>query len=42
MRRGPGRLAAMGPEEFTAVVRGACRWGGKKGWGKIAAGSSPC
>ncbi len=32
----PARLAAMGPEEFTALVRGAVpAWGGKKGWGKI-------
>jgi hypothetical protein len=32
----PARLAAMGPEEFTALVRGAVPgWGGKKGWGKI-------
>ena len=30
----PARLAAMGPEEFTALVRGAVPgWGGKKGWG---------
>ena len=32
----PARLAAMGPEEFTALVRGAVpAWGGKKGWGTI-------
>jgi len=32
----PARLAAMGPEEFTAAVRGAVPgWGGKKGWGRI-------
>ena len=32
----PARLAAMGPEEFTAVVRAAVPgWGGKKGWGTI-------
>jgi transposase len=32
----PARLAAMGPEEFTALVRGAVpAWGGKKGRGKI-------
>jgi len=32
----PARLAAMGPEEFTALVRGAVPgWGGKKGWGRI-------
>jgi transposase len=32
----PARLAAMGPEEFTALVRGAVPgWGGTKGWGKI-------
>ena len=32
----PARLAAMGPEEFTAVVRAAVpAWGGKKGWGTI-------
>ena len=38
----PARLAAMGPEEFTALVRGAVPgWGGKRGWGKTAAGSSP-
>jgi len=30
------RLAPMGPEEFTAVVRAAVpAWGGKNGWGKI-------
>ena len=32
----PARLAALGPEEFTAVVRAAVpAWGGKKGWGTI-------
>jgi transposase len=32
----PARLAALGPEEFTALVRGAVpAWGGKKGWGRI-------
>src|SRR5216683_728357 len=32
----PGRLAAMGQEAFTALVRGAVPgWGGKKGWGTI-------
>jgi transposase len=32
----PGRLAAMGEEAFTAVVRGAQRgWGGQKAWGPI-------
>ena len=32
----PGRLAAMGDEAFTALVRGAVPgWGGKKGWGTI-------
>ena len=32
----PARLAALGPEEFTALVRGAVPgWGGKKGWGRI-------
>ena len=32
----PGRLAAMGEEAFTALVRGAVPgWGGKKGWGTI-------
>ena len=31
----PARLAAMGPEEFTALVRGAVPgWGGKKGRGR--------
>ena len=36
MRRDPARLAAMGPEEFTAVVRAAVpAWGGKKGWGTV-------
>jgi transposase len=32
----PARLAALGPQEFTAVVRAAVpAWGGKKGWGTI-------
>ena len=32
----PARLAALGLEEFTAVVRAAVpAWGGTKGWGKI-------
>ena len=32
----PGRLAEMGPEAFTAAVRGAQRgWGGQKAWGPI-------
>jgi transposase len=32
----PGRLAAMGDEAFTAVVRDAQRgWGGQKAWGPI-------
>ena len=32
----PGRLAAMGDEAFTALVRGAQRgWGGQKAWGPI-------
>ena len=32
----PARLAAFGPEEFTALVRGSVpAWGGKKGWGRI-------
>jgi transposase len=32
----PARLAALGLEEFTAVVRAAMpAWGGTKGWGKI-------
>src|SRR4249919_2504189 len=32
----PARLAAMGPQEFTAVVRAAVpAWGGKKGWSTI-------
>ena len=32
----PGRLAEMGPEAFTALVRGAQRgWGGQKAWGPI-------
>jgi transposase len=32
----PGRLAAMGEEAFTALVRGAVAgWGGKKAWGTI-------
>jgi transposase len=34
----PGRLAEMGPEAFTAAVRGAQRsWGGQKAWGPICA-----
>ena len=32
----PARLAALGLEEFTALVRGAVPgWGGKKGWSRI-------
>ena len=32
----PARLATLGLEEFTALVRGAVPgWGGKKGWGRI-------
>ncbi|MGH3285614.1 MAG: IS110 family transposase, partial [Streptosporangiaceae bacterium] len=32
----PGKLAVMGPEAFTALVRGAVAgWGGKKDWGPI-------
>jgi transposase len=32
----PGRLAALGLEEFTALVRAAVpAWGGTKGWAKI-------
>jgi transposase len=32
----PARLAAMGPEEFTALVRAAVpAWGGTKGWARI-------
>jgi transposase len=32
----PARLAAMGDEAFTALVRGAQRgWGGQKAWGTI-------
>ena len=32
----PARLAVMGPEEFTALVRAAVPgWGGKRGWGRI-------
>jgi len=32
----PARLAPLGLEEFTAVVRAAVPgWGGKKGWGRI-------
>ena len=32
----PGRLAGMGPEAFTALVRDAQRgWGGQKAWGPI-------
>jgi transposase len=34
----PGKLAAMGQEAFTALVRSAVPgWGGKKGWGPICA-----
>ena len=34
----PGRLAEMGQEAFTALVRGAQRdWGGQKAWGPICA-----
>ena len=33
----PGRLAAMGLEAFTALVRGAVAgWGGQKAWGTIS------
>ena len=33
----PGRLAAMGPEAFTALVRGAVAgWGGQRAWGTIS------
>jgi transposase len=32
----PGKLAVMGEEAFTALVRGAVPgWGGQKGWGPI-------
>ena len=32
----PARLAALGPEEFTAAVRAAVTaWGGTRAWGKI-------
>jgi hypothetical protein len=32
----PARLAALGPEEFTAVVRAAVpAWGGTRAWGRI-------
>ena len=32
----PARLAVLGLEEFTALIRGAVPgWGGKKGWGRI-------
>ncbi len=32
----PARLAAMGPEEFTALVRAAVTaWGGTRAWGRI-------
>ena len=35
----PARLAVLGLEEFTALVRGAVPgWGGKKGWGRICRG----
>jgi len=34
----PARLAVMGVEEFTALVRGAVAgWGGKRAWGTICA-----
>ena len=34
----PGRLAEMGPEAFTALIRDAQRgWGGQKAWGPICA-----
>ena len=34
----PGRLAAVGPEAFTALVRGAVPgWGGQRAWGTICA-----
>jgi transposase len=34
----PGKLAALGAEEFTALVRSAVAgWGGKKAWGTICA-----
>jgi transposase len=34
----PGRLAGLGEQQFTALVRGAVGgWGGKKGWGTICA-----
>src|ERR1017187_8324487 len=34
----PGKLAVMGQEAFTALVRGTVpAWGGQKGWGPIAA-----
>src|ERR1019366_5315978 len=34
----PGKLAVMGQEAFTALVRGTVPgWGGQKGWGPIAA-----
>jgi len=37
----PGRLAVMGPEAFTALVRGTVAdWGGQRAWGRSAAGSS--
>jgi transposase len=33
----PGRLAAMGEEEFTALIRGAVAgWGGQRAWGTIS------
>ena len=33
----PGRLAAMGVEEFTVLVRGAVAgWGGQRAWGTIS------
>src|ERR1035437_4040372 len=34
----PGKLAVMGEQAFTALVRGTVpAWGGQKGWGPIAA-----
>ena len=34
----PGKLAGMGQEAFTALVRSAVPgWGGQKAWGPIAA-----
>ena len=32
----PGRLAGMGPQAFTALVRGTVPdWGGQRVWGRI-------